>query len=407
MIQFAAAVTEQKHQTAEVTSPVPYIMNMMVDAVLQALSIVFIAAVAFMHIENWSSDREPKLELFQSVYFIVTTMTTVGYGDIFPTSPLAQAFTCALMFYLLLVLFPLISEATDEFSRVTAYNSAPACYNDQPVILWQAGGQIEVDKLVKICSELFVSDQAQKVSICIVCNEPPSEDMEAYLNLARTDTLVWIEGDLMSNEVAGRAGVQYAKACILMAPEDCSEEDMLTTDEAICIMGMRVRQYVSDECITHDYYGQEPLRVILSLNKAYNTVYFTSGYYGALPNDKTCKTHNGEPDGRKIQYVDASTAISIREFQMQALAKSTMCPGFAPFIANIASMRGEFIEGLSKKEARQKFRDGSYSCKKNWKQGKSSEEQRGPDPWLEEYFSGAEHEIYTIVFDKTYDISGN
>ena len=48
----------------------------MVDAVLQSLSIVFIEAVVFMHIENWSADRDPKLEFFECIYFIVTTMTT-------------------------------------------------------------------------------------------------------------------------------------------------------------------------------------------------------------------------------------------------------------------------------------------------------------------------------------------
>ena len=366
MIQFVSMISEQKHQTAEITSPVPFILNRMVDAVLQALSIVFIGAVLFMHIENWSPDREPKLEFFQSVYFIITTMTTVGYGDISPSSNLAQAFTCLLMFYLLLVLFPMITDAAEMTSRVTKYNSMPAMYTNQPVIVWQAEGQISCDRLNKICEELFISDQAQRVSICVVCDEPPTSDMEAFLNVRRIHSLTYIDGSLHSDEVCDRAGVACTKACILMCTDDCPCDDMLTQDESICIMGMRVRQYVADKS-NRAGWSKHPIRVILSLNRSYNAVYFNSGFYGALP---TVMTSN-------IDCKDATTSVSIREIQLQVLAKGIVCPGFAPFIANIASFCGDTLEEMGEKEALLKF-------------------ELREDPWLKEYFSGAAHELYTL-----------
>jgi len=394
VIQFVAQVTERKHKTAEITSPVPFIFNRMVDAVLQSLSIVFIGAVVFMHIENWSADRDPKLEFFECIYFIVTTMTTVGYGDISPSSNLAMAFTCGLMMYLILVLFPLITDAAAAFQRITPYNSQPACYNHQPVILWQVSGEISCDKLDKISSELFVSEQSQKVAICVVSNEKPSENMETYLNVSRTQTLVWIEGSLKCDEVADRAGVQYAKAVILMASDDCPADDMLTQDEAICIMGMRVRQFTNDQSIVNGH-SAHPQRVILALNISYNAVYFNSGFYGALPEDgpdhqMINKKETTVSLEEKKRWTEATIAISLREMQLQALAKGILCPGFHPFIANLASMRGEVVGDMKKDDAMEQFKNGKNA----------DGTQLYPDKWLSEYFEGAEHEVYSIKVKK-------
>ena len=292
------------------------------------------------------------------------------------------------MMYLILVLFPLITDAAAAFQRITPYNSQPACYNHQPVILWQVSGEISCDKLDKIASELFVSEQSQKVAICVVSSEKPSENMETYLNVSRTQTLVWIEGSLKCDEVADNAGVQYAKAVILMASDDCPADDMLTQDEAICIMGMRVRQFTNDKSIL-DGHSAHPQRVILALNISYNAVYFNSGFYGALPEEgpdhQTIKGKQTDVSREeKKRWTEATIAISLREMQLQALAKGILCPGFHPFIANLASMRGEVVGDMTKEDAMVQFANPPKDiCL---------------DRWLWEYFSGAEHEVQRYVY---------
>jgi len=141
---------------------------------------------------------------------------------------------------------------------------------------------------------------------------------------------------------------------------------MLTQDESICIMGMRVRQYVADKSKREEW-SDHPIRIILSLNRSYNAVYFNSGFYGALPSVMTSN----------IDCKDATTSVSIREIQLQVLAKGIVCPGFAPFIANIASFCGDVFEEMDSKEAKEKF-------------------DKMKDPWLKEYFKGAANELYTL-----------
>ena len=328
--------------------------------ILQSVAVIFIGAAIFQHIENWSVERDPKLEFFKCIYFIVTTMTTVGYGDVGPTSNLSMAFTILLMVYLVLILFPHLVDAATDFSRITIFNSAPARYPHQPVILWQAKGELPVQKLHKFSQELFSEDQDQRVSICLVGEAPPSEELQVYLSIPRAETILYIEGDLRNDAVADRAGVQYAKACILMHSDDCSAEEIVEQDERICIMGMRVRQFTMDQCVLR-HLDKRPIKVVLCLNHSYNAIYFHSGFYGATTD----------------KYAEETETMSLREIQMQCMAKGIVCPGFHSFMANLGSMRGEVCDGLSREESMERFHDQS-------------------DPWLWEYFKGHENECYMI-----------
>ena len=66
---------------------------------------VYTLAGIFMVLENFAS--EEKLEYFTAFYAIIVTITTVGYGDIYPTTPAGQIFFASLIpyvvFYLLTI----------------------------------------------------------------------------------------------------------------------------------------------------------------------------------------------------------------------------------------------------------------------------------------------------------------
>ncbi len=53
--------------------------------------ILAVGSVFYMQIEGW--------DFWQALYFCVTSLTTVGYGDLYPTSDLSRIFTT---FYILI-----------------------------------------------------------------------------------------------------------------------------------------------------------------------------------------------------------------------------------------------------------------------------------------------------------------
>ncbi|MEP7166718.1 MAG: potassium channel family protein [Candidatus Woesebacteria bacterium] len=52
--------------------------------------IITIGTVGYHYLEGWS--------YLDSLYFSAATVTTVGYGDLYPTSPLSKVFTLIIMF---------------------------------------------------------------------------------------------------------------------------------------------------------------------------------------------------------------------------------------------------------------------------------------------------------------------
>jgi len=62
-----------------------------------------IGIMVYMQLETWSIE--------ECVYFITVSMTTVGYGDVVPTSDVSRAFTTVYILFGLIIVFGIINDA--------------------------------------------------------------------------------------------------------------------------------------------------------------------------------------------------------------------------------------------------------------------------------------------------------
>jgi hypothetical protein len=73
-----------------------------------ALVLILAGTLFYARVEHWT--------LFHSLYFSVTTLTTVGYGDFTPQTEVGRAFT---MFYVLIGLGVVLSLVTQIAGHAT------------------------------------------------------------------------------------------------------------------------------------------------------------------------------------------------------------------------------------------------------------------------------------------------
>ena len=68
------------------------IMSAKINFIITNISILLFFAVVYFSLPENSFSKEGKLSLMDSIYFSVISHTTVGYGDIYPTTNTSKFF---------------------------------------------------------------------------------------------------------------------------------------------------------------------------------------------------------------------------------------------------------------------------------------------------------------------------
>ena len=110
-----------------------------------------------MILENFQRGRTDKLKFHSSLYFVVVTLSTVGYGDIIPESALGQV----MVIFIIAVTIAIIPRQTNELLRFMAMQSVFArqkykANTEVPFIL--VTGEFNLESLKNFSTELFHKD---------------------------------------------------------------------------------------------------------------------------------------------------------------------------------------------------------------------------------------------------------
>ena len=305
------------------------------------------------------------------IYFIIVSLTTVGYGDIMPISVLSK-FT---MVFFVIFILAVIPSQTDELISLsnaqTIYERKEYISNpDIPFVVLL--GHIELDILKSFCEEYFHSDHGQFYRhIVILMNEYPSKAFEYFLLENDNNKFIYyLQGDPMKSENLLRADILKAKACIIFCDKNAS--DLSSEDQQEIFLALYVKKFyyvttldnmISEAKKELKIMNSSPqlnpknllkgnnFKIILQLNKTESPTY----YYGALQN-------NYKKNLAKDQL------LIIENLKMNLLSKSCVTPGIISLLYNLII---------------------SASTEKN-----STKSE--PD-WIKEYTEGTEFEIYKFT----------
>jgi hypothetical protein len=117
------------------------------------------------------------------LYFLIITITTVGYGDIYPHTTYGQLLSVGIIF----VILSLIPQQLSEFSKVNSLISpfARKTYtqkgkrNAMHILLF---GDAQIEAIKIFLQECFHADHGvSDLNLVIMRNNPPSEEMNVLL----------------------------------------------------------------------------------------------------------------------------------------------------------------------------------------------------------------------------------
>ena len=269
------------------------------------------------------------------IYFVIVTLSTVGYGEIVPKSSLGRGYVIFVISITLVLIPKQTSELINLMSLQSRYARNFYKANSQiPHII--ITGKVKALALKNFCHELLHPDHgSQDINAVILQEEEPENEMEVFLHHPRFEVyLNYLQGNPMTERDMNRASSQWAKACILLTEKNT--RDPVSADHKNILMGLAIKQYVF-------YEKGKNIRLCMQLSKPESK----TQYYSSL----------NIPSNDQL--------IIIEEIKMNLLAKSCYSPGIIAMLSNLIASCGD-----EKPESKQL--------------------------WLKEYAEGMGHEIYKI-----------
>ena len=178
------------------------VTKQLISMSITMFTLIYVSSGLFRVIENSDRNHQENLSFHISVYFIVVTLSTVGYGDIYPISELGKVF----VIFLIITALVVVPKQTNELVQLMGiyiyiyiyYIESQSMYAraiykkkvEVPHVILT--GEITVQSidiyeiyiaLTNYCQELFHPDHgSQDKQAIILQSSPPSLEMEMFLH---------------------------------------------------------------------------------------------------------------------------------------------------------------------------------------------------------------------------------
>ncbi|GIY29726.1 calcium-activated potassium channel slowpoke [Caerostris darwini] len=220
---------------------------------------VWLTAAGIIHLLENSGDplsfsNPHPLTYWECVYFLIVTMSTVGYGDIYCETSLGRGFIVLFILVGLAVFASWIPEITELIGHPSKYGGVLRKEGGKRHIV--VCGHINYDSVSYFLKDFLHEDREDvDVEVVFLHRKPPDLELEGLFKRHFT-TVEFFQGTVMNPLDLQRVKVQQADACLVLANKYCQDPD---AEDAANIMRVISIKNFSDD-----------IRVIIQLMQYHN-----------------------------------------------------------------------------------------------------------------------------------------
>ncbi|KAI6653632.1 Potassium channel subfamily member 1 isoform X21 [Oopsacas minuta] len=218
-------------------------MNVVTQKLISLLfgicSVLFFS-VCLMHYLERTHSQSSIPNLFESLWFIIITITTVGYGDIYPATWYGKVF---IMFLVILVLFSLTTVLDELLDLLGSSHKTTAAYfnymKGKHVVL--VTSNVRMNFLVDFLNELY-SEENNDVVTVILCPRSPDKMTENRLKSpVWRRRVVLLQGSALRSMDLDRTSISNARCCFLIP--DRQTDDPNAADQETILRAIAIRRF--------------------------------------------------------------------------------------------------------------------------------------------------------------------
>ncbi|XP_076443664.1 calcium-activated potassium channel slo-1-like isoform X2 [Babylonia areolata] len=270
---------------------------------------LWLAAAGFLHLLENSGDpffdfsNAQKLTYWECLYFLMVTMSTVGYGDISASTVLGRIFNIVFILTSIALFTSSIPEIVEILGRRQKYGGSYKKERGKRHVV--VCGHINYESVLNFLKDFLHKDR-EDVDDEIVFLDKGQPDLELEGLLKRHFTQVeYFQGSVMNANDLERVRIRDADACLVLANKYCDDPDQ--EDAANIMRVISVKNYFSD------------IKVIVQLLQYHNKAYLLN-----IPS---------------WDWKRGDDAVCVAELKLGFIAQSCLAPGFSTLMANLFTMR--------------------------------------------------------------------
>ncbi|XP_023288685.1 calcium-activated potassium channel slowpoke isoform X5 [Orussus abietinus] len=269
---------------------------------------VWLTAAGIIHLLENSGDpfeftNPQQLSYWTCVYFLIVTMSTVGYGDVFCQTVLGRTFLVFFLLVGLAIFASCIPEIIDLIGTRNKYGGTLKNERGRRHIV--VCGHITYESVSHFLKDFLHEDREDvDVEVVFLHRKPPDLELEGLFKRHFT-TVEFFQGTIMNPIDLQRVKVHEADACLVLANKYCQDPD--AEDAANIMRVISIKNYSDD------------IRVIIQLMQYHNKAYLLN-----IPS---------------WDWKQGDDVICLAELKLGFIAQSCLAPGFSTMMANLFAMR--------------------------------------------------------------------